>query len=82
MALPWKMNSRGGPQASLVQTGPYAAFLGPQYDPVLTEFDGQADRRVRKVGMDGTEHWIDDPYSGVDPDCRFRIAGCEIPKDM
>jgi hypothetical protein len=49
---------------------------------VLTEFAGQANRRVRKIGMGGQEHWIEDPYSGVDPDCRFRIAGCEIPKDM
>ncbi len=53
MALPWKMNSRGGPQASLVQTGPYAAFLGPAYDPVLTDFDGQANRHVTKIAMGG-----------------------------
>ena len=82
MALPWKMNSQGGPQASLVQTGPYAAFLGSSFDPVLTDFDGQANRLVRKIGMGGTEHWIQDPYSSVDANCRFRIAGCEMPSDM
>ena len=82
MALPWKMNSRGGPQASLVQTGPYAAFLGPAYDPVLTDFDGQANQRVTKIAMGGVEHSIDDPYSGVEANCRFRIAGCELPPEL
>ena len=37
VAMPWKMNSRGGEAAS-VQAGPYAAFLGRAYDPVLTDF--------------------------------------------
>lgn len=80
VALPWKMNSRGGPQAAAVQTGPYAAFLGSAYDPVLTDFDGVATREVIKISPEsGPERRVADPYAGVTPEGVFRLAGSHMP---
>ena len=83
MALPWKMNSRGGPKASAVQAGPYAAFLGPAYDPVLTDFVGKASRTVTKISpARGKKHRVADPYAGIHPDGRFTFAGTNRPDDL
>ena len=80
IALPWKMNSRGGPKAAAVQAGPYAAFLGPAYDPVLTDFQGQGIREVERFdGNGGPQHMVRDPYAGITPDARFTIAGAGLP---
>ena len=78
MALPWQMNSHGGPKASAVQAGPYAAFLGTAYNPVLTEFEGEASRTIDKVSPNGGPTYrVADPYAGVKPDCSFRL---DIPE--
>ncbi|MDC0935500.1 DUF1501 domain-containing protein [Pirellulales bacterium] len=83
IALPWKMNSRGGPQAAAVQTGPYAAFLGPAYDPVLTDFQGEGTREViRYNGDGGPRHMVADPYAGITPQAQFTIAGARLPKHI
>lgn len=74
IALPWKMNSRGGEAAS-VQAGPYAAFLGPAYDPVLADFEDSGTREIVKQRPYGTEHRVLDPYAGISPESRFRMAG-------
>ena len=78
MALPWKMNSRGGPKAAAVQAGPYAAFLGPAYDPVLTDFEGEGSRKSIKISpARGKKHEVYDPYAGMKPDGRFTLAGAK-----
>jgi hypothetical protein len=77
MALPWKMNSRGGEAAS-VQAGPYAAFLGPAYDPVLTDFVGEANREIVKMRPYKKPHKVMDPYAGIKPDGHFRLAGAKL----
>ena len=83
IALPWKMNSRGGPVASGVQTGPYAAFLGPAYDPVLTDFDGKGNKKIYKVSPNGgPRHELFDPYAGVESSGRFRLAGVALPEGV
>lgn len=83
MALPWKMNSKGGPVASMVLTGPYAAFLGPAYDPVLTDFVGEGSRKIKKISpAGGPVHEVYDPYAGVKPDCHFRLAGTQLRGKM
>ena len=82
MALPWKMNSRGGKAAS-VQAGPYAAFLGPAYDPVLTDFEGEGSRKIYKIAPKGGKKYdVFDPYAGIKPDGRFRLAGAKLQKGM
>ena len=83
IVLPWKMNSRGGPKAAAVQTGPYAAFLGPAYDPVETDFDGEGTREViRYDGNGGPKHMVRDPYAGITPEARFRVAGAQLPEHI
>ena len=83
VALPWKMNSRGGPVASGVVAGPYAAFLGPAYDPVLTEFEGEGSREIYKLSRDGSKKYIlKDPYAGIQPDGRFYLAGTELREGL
>ncbi len=83
VALPWKMNSHGGPRAAAVQTGPYAAFLGPGYDPVLTEFQGEATRKVIKISpADGPERLVADPYAGITPEGSFQLAGTKLPPGL
>ncbi|MBC8290667.1 MAG: DUF1501 domain-containing protein [Planctomycetes bacterium] len=74
VAMPWKMNSRGGEAAS-VQAGPYAAFLGRAYDPVLTDFPHQGTKEIIKQRPYGTKHTVKDPYAGCSPDSRFDMAG-------
>ena len=79
MALPWRMNSRGGPVASTVQAGPYAAYLGPGYDPVLTDFTGEGTREVERYERNDTKHMVRDPYAGISKAASFRIAGAGRP---
>ena len=81
IAVPWKMNSRGGEAAS-VQAGPYAAFLGPAYDPVLTDFTDPGVREVVKQRPYGTKHSAHDPYAGIDPQSRFSLTGVQLPKSV
>lgn len=83
IALPWKMNSRGGPKAAAVQAGPYAAFLGSTYDPVLTEFGGKGSRAVERYdGANGPLHHVYDPFVGIEPEGRFNLAGAKLMPDM
>jgi len=83
MALPWKMNSRGGPKAAAVQAGPYAAFLGPAYDPVLTDFEGEGSRVSIKISpAGGKKHEVYDPYAGMKPEGRFTLAGAKRRDSM
>ncbi len=81
IAIPWKMNSRGGEAAS-VQAGPYAAFLGSAYDPVLTDFTAEGTREITKQRPYGVDHNVRDPYAGIDPASRFEIAGVGEKKNV
>jgi len=74
IAMPWKMNSRGG-EAATVQAGPYAAFLGRAYDPVLTDFPHAGAKEIIKQRPYGTKHTVQDPYAGIQPHDRFEMAG-------
>lgn len=81
VAIPWKMNSRGGEAAS-VQAGPYAAFLGSAYDPVLTNFGAEGTREIIKQRPYGVDHKVKDPYAGIDSTARFEIAGVSEKKNV
>lgn len=80
IALPWKMNVHSG---GAVFAGPYAAFLGTAFDPVCTDFQGEATRTVwkRLAAGQGGSYQVRDPYAGVQPDCRFMIKGAERPTE-
>lgn len=74
--LPFPLSSR---RPAALYARPYGAYLGTGYDPIWTEFRGQATRSmVRRSTGPATEIW--DPYLGVRPDCRFLIVSeAELP---
>lgn len=73
MGLPFQF-SRFGQVAR--RAGPYATFLGQGYDPVWTEFDGKATKKVSRVSFFDQLKSIDveDPYLGVTPESRLRVS--------
>ena len=70
LAMPFMFSSRR--KGEVPRAGPYAAFLGSQYDPVWTDYVGQATRGIHKVlgklTFDGN-----DPYIGLSPDSYFVV---------
>jgi len=82
IALPYKFSSRrtGEP----IRSGPYAAFLGSEYDPVWADFVGTAYRGLRKrLVVDQPEFECKDPYMGVEPNCYFRVpAATDFQPDV
>lgn len=71
VALPWKMNSQNGGVAT---AGPYAAFLGAGYDPVVASFQGKASAKVKKDLKNGKIWEGEDPFAGVKPNCFFSVG--------
>jgi len=64
------------------RAGPYAAFLGSQYNPICTEFRGRATGTVAKTLL-GQTYDMADPYMGVAPDGRFTLPGLSrLPADV
>jgi hypothetical protein len=80
VALPFPFSSRR--VGEVARAGPYAAFLGSAYNPVWTEFHGQATGRIVKTLQ---EQRIDvaEPYIGITPDSRFSVAAAtEMPQGL
>ncbi|TWU08940.1 hypothetical protein CA54_41790 [Symmachiella macrocystis] len=58
------------------RSGPYGGFLGRGYDPVYTEFDGEAKREVERVGIFGVSNSKEkDPFVSVKPGLKFAVSG-------
>lgn len=72
IGLPWVFNSQVDDLGLLA--GPYAAFLGQQYDPVWAKFDGEATRIAPKARHEQAREYTD-PYAAIDPRCRFVFDG-------
>ncbi|MGE3776780.1 MAG: DUF1501 domain-containing protein [Pirellulaceae bacterium] len=70
IALPFAFSSRR--QGEVPRAGPYAAFLGPAYDPVFADFVGTATKGLNKTLRDMvfTEN---DPYIGCSDDTHFIV---------
>ena len=79
VALPFQFSSQR--TGEVYRAGPYAAFLGSAYNPVWTEFHGEADRSVYKMLRD-MNHEIFDPYVGCKPDSHFRLASTDLPSGL
>lgn len=77
--LPFPLSSR---RPAAFYARPYASYLGSGYDPIWTEFRGEATRSmIRRSHGPATE--IADPYLGVKPDCRFLIVPeADLPADL
>jgi hypothetical protein len=72
IALPFRFSSRR--VGEVPRAGPYAAFLGSQYDPLWAEFRGQATRGIRKTLRDMTFD-EPDPYVEVAEGSYFVVPG-------
>lgn len=72
IGLPWVFNSQVEDLGLLA--GPYAAFLGQQFDPVWAKFEGKGTRVAPKCRHEQPKEYLD-PYASIDPDCRFVFDG-------
>jgi hypothetical protein len=75
VALPWLLNSRTDLNVS---AGPYAAFLGPSYDPVWADFDGPGTRLAPRYTQSQPRPFLD-PFAGVTPAGRFGFGAASPP---
>ena len=77
--LPFLLSSR---RPAEMYARPHGAFLGSAYDPLWTEFRGQATRSMVRRSF-GPAAEIFDPYLGITPASRFEIAPeAELPADI
>jgi len=80
VAMPFPFSSQR--EGEVPRAGLNAAFLGGAYDPVWTEFQGQATSSIfKKLGA--RERDVFDPYMGITPDSRLSIsAATEMPAEL
>lgn len=77
IALPWLLSSRRNQPSR--DAGPYVHFLGPTYDPVWTEFQGEGTERLYYAPATGNANR--DPFGGLRTECRFPVGAAEVPAD-
>jgi len=70
VGLPWLLNSRSD---IVPLAGPYAAFLGQQYDPFWPTYTGQGTRTAPKLS-DAQPKLVMDPYAGCTAEGRFVLS--------
>lgn len=78
IGLPWLFGSRSTDKPPL--SGPYGAFLGNEYDPVWTNFDGRPTRVVPKLSP-GQSFEVCDHFAGIEPEGRFNLFSTTAPPD-
>lgn len=71
IGLPWLVNSKTDLPA--VNAGPWAAFLGAEYDPLWTDFDGAGLHVAPKNTVSQTKRFKN-PFGGTSPDARLRLS--------
>lgn len=79
IGLPWLFGSQSTDKPPL--SGPYSAFLGREYDPVWTTFNGQPTRIVPKLNA-GQNFDVRDHFGGVDSKGRFEMSVEGRPSGM
>ncbi|MEX2120495.1 MAG: DUF1501 domain-containing protein [Pirellulales bacterium] len=70
IALPWQFSSRR--VGEVPRAGPYAAFLGGEYNPIWTDFVGTATKGLTKTLAQQT-YTDNDPYIGLSSDSHFVV---------
>lgn len=70
VALPWMLNSKTD---TLVNAGPFAAFLGQAHDPLWTDFTGPGTHVVPRYSA-GQAREYHDPFGGTLPSGRFHFS--------
>lgn len=79
IGLPFKFSSRS---PEFTRGGPYGGFLGRQYDPVWTEFEGKTSRTIKRWRND-IDQPVDDPYAGITAEGRFTLAkAAQLPEEI
>lgn len=76
IALPFHFSSQR--VGEVPRAGPYGAFLGNAYNPLWTEFHGQATKNARKTLQDQVFD-APEPYVGISPESRFDLASATQP---
>lgn len=71
IGLPWLVNSKTDNPA--VNAGPFAAFLGGEYDPLWTDFVGEGLRIAPKNTVGQTKRFRN-PFGGMQADGRFQLS--------
>jgi hypothetical protein len=71
IALPFPFSSQR--VGEVPRAGPYGAFLGNAYNPIWTEFRGQATRTMVKTLQDQRLE-VREPYMGITADSRFELV--------
>lgn len=80
IGLPWLVNSKTDNPA--VNAGPFGAFLGAEYDPLWTDFDGQGLHIAPKNTVAQTERFRN-PFGGTTTDARFHMSpASELPTEV
>lgn len=80
LALPFRFSSQR--VGEVPRAGPYGAFLGSQYDPVWTDFVGQATKGHRKILQDKVFDG-NDPYMGIADGGYFVVpAASRLPGEV
>lgn len=77
IALPWLLSSRRSHPSR--DAGPYGHSLGPAYDPIWTDFQGEGTESWYYHAATGNQHR--DPYAGLKPGCRFPLTSGEERRD-
>ena len=70
IALPFRFSTKR--IGEVPRAGPYAAFLGSQYDPLWADFVGTATKGITKTLRDMT-YTENDPYVGIADDSYFVV---------
>ena len=80
IALPWHFSGRR--TGEVPRAGPYAAFLGGEYNPVWTDFIGDATKSLAKT-LAGQTYTGNDPYMGVTPGSHFVVpSATTLPDEL
>jgi len=80
IGLPWLVNSQTDNPA--VNAGPFAAFLGAEYDPLWTDFDGRGLHIAPKNTVAQTERFRN-PFGGTPAAGRFHMSpASELPAEV
>ncbi len=79
VALPWPFSSQR--TGEVHRAGPYAAFLGSQYNPHFTQFRGKATAKITKT-LNADTITFDEPYVGITADSTFTFGDAGLSADL
>ena len=80
IALPFPMSSKR-PAAPIA--GFHPAYLGSAYAPIWTRFQGKGTRHVVRPQAGNNAYYAgEDPYLGIEPNCRFEIGAAGLTDDL